>query len=90
MPTATELASRELFTLLQPGDRVEVEHEVKVGGEVWMTKTSGSVVRTERRRHGLHFRRNRDDKVFSDMIVLNRDGELITVTMDEFTVLRRL
>lgn len=90
MSTATELASRELFTQLKPGDRIEVEHEVKVGGEAWVTRTDGTVVRTERRRHGLHFRRNRDDKVFSDMIVLDRDGELVTVTMDEFTILRRL
>ncbi len=47
------------------------------------------MVRTERRRHGLHFRRNRDDKVFSDVIVLDRNGELMTITMDEFTVLRK-
>ena len=90
MATATELASRELFTKLASGDRVEVEHEVKVGEQVWTAKTSGTVVRTERRRHGLHYRRNRDDKVFSDVIVLNRDGELVTITMDEFTVLRRV
>ena len=91
MPTAEELASRQLFEQLQPGDRVEVEHEVKVGSsKTWITKTCGTVVRTERRRHGLHFRRNRDDKVFSDILVLDRDGELTTVTMDEFTVLRRL
>ena len=63
---------------------------MKVGEKVWTTKTDGTVVRTERRRHGLHFRRNRDDKVYSDVIVLDRNGELVTVTMDEFTVLRRL
>ena len=92
MPTADELASRQLFTELQPGDRVEVEHEVKIGSsKTWQTITRGTVVSTERRRHGLHFRRNRDDKVFSDLIVLDRgDGELTTVTMDEFTILRRL
>ena len=50
-------------------------------------RTVGEVVRTERRRHGLHFRRNHDDKVFSDTILLELpDGELTTVTMDEFTV----
>jgi hypothetical protein len=38
----------------------------------------------------MHFRRNFDDKVFSDVILLELpDGELTTVTMDEFTVLRR-
>ena len=49
------------------------------------------MVHTERRRQGLHFRRNQDDKVFADMIVLKRDdGELTTITMDEFTQLRRV
>jgi hypothetical protein len=82
--------TRSLFQRLNPGDRVEVEHLVTVGLESWSTKTAGTVVSTERRRHGLHFRRNFDDKVFSDAIVLERpDGELTTVTLDEFTVLRR-
>lgn len=78
------------FDELAPGDRIEVEHRVTVGLKSWTTKTTGKVVRTERRRHGLHFRRNVDDKVYSDVILLElADGELTTVTMDEFTVLRR-
>ena len=86
-PTAD---TRSLFQQLQPGDRVEIEHLVTVGLTSWTTKTAGTVVSTERRRHGLHFRRNFDDKVFSDAIVLQRpDGELTTVTLDEFTTLRR-
>lgn len=90
MPTA-EAESRELFTRLQPGDRVEIVHDVKVGLQTWTTTTVGTVIRTERRRHGLHFRRNRDDKVFSDLIILKRDdGEMTTATLDEFTTIRRL
>ena len=81
---------RELFDELKPGDRIEVEHTVTVGDDHWITKTSGQVIRTERRRHGLHVHRRNDDKVFSDVILLELpDGELTTVTMDEFTVLRR-
>jgi len=91
MTTAAEAQSRQLFVDLQPGDRVEVEHEVKVGSQVWTTRTTGRVREKLRRRHGLHFRRNGDDKVYSDVLVLQRDGgELTTITMDEFTVLRRL
>lgn len=84
-------ATLTLFADLRPGDRVEVVHEVKVGLKRWKTMTVGTVVRTERRRHSLHFRRSSDDKVFSDLIVLRRDdGELTTVTLDEFSELRRL
>ena len=84
--------SRQIFQDLRPGDRVEIVHEVKVGSsKTWNTKTVGTVVNTERRRQGLHYRRNLDDKAFADLIVLRRDdGELTTVAMDEFTDLKRL
>jgi uncharacterized Zn ribbon protein len=84
--------SRALYGELQPGDRVEVVHDVTVGSSgAWKTTTTGRVLRLERRRHGLHFRRNPDDKVYSDVLILARDdGELTTVTMDEFTRLKRL
>lgn len=86
----SQTASETRFRDLNPGDRIEVEHLVTVGQRSWPVKTTGTVVRAERRRHGLHFRRNHDDKVYSDLIVLARpDGELTAVTMDEFTVLRR-
>ena len=78
------------FDELKVGDRVEVEHLVTVGQKSWTTKACGTVVRVERRRHGLHFQRNPDDKVFSDVVLLEMpDGELTTVTIDEFTTIRR-
>ena len=81
----------DVFASLQPGDTVEVVHEVKVGFRKWLTTTRGTVVGKERRRHSLHFRRNYDDKVYSDVLVLKRgDGELTTVTLDEFTEIRKL
>ncbi len=87
----TESQTRRLVAELQPGDRVEVDHEVKVGLTRWHTQTTGQVVRTERRRHGLHHKRNFDDKVWSDMIVLEReDGERTTVTVDEYTRVKRI
>lgn len=88
---ATEVAIRKLYTELKAGDRVEITHGVKVGNKSWTSVTRGIVVRTERRRHGLHFRRNADDKVYSDVIVLDRgDGELTTITVDEFTNIKRV
>lgn len=89
--TASALTTREIVNQLQPGDRVEIAHDVKVGFKTWTSLTTGIVERVERRRHGLHYRRNLDDKVFSDLIVLRRDnGELTTLTVDEFTQLRRV
>jgi ribosomal protein L19 len=82
--------TRELFQQLRPGDRVEVEHQVTVGRRSWTTKTTGVLVATDRVRHGLHFRRNFDDKVFSDVVVLEMpDGERKWLTLDEFTRIRR-
>ncbi len=81
----------KIFQQLQPDDRIELGHEVRVGFRSWRTTTIGTVVKTERRRHSLHYRRNHDDKVFSDVIVLRRDdGELTTVTLDEFSELKTL
>ncbi len=89
--TPNEAATRQLFTELKPGDKIQLLHEVKVGNRRWVSQTTGTVVKTERRRHGLHYRRHLDDKVFSDLIVLRRDsGELTTITIDEFSELRRV
>ncbi|MCA9199155.1 MAG: hypothetical protein R3C28_21240 [Pirellulaceae bacterium] len=88
---ANQLATLKTYESLQPGDEVELRHEVKVGFRTWETVTKGKVVRMQRRRHGLHHQRNPDDKVFSDIIVLQKqDGELTTVTLDEFSVLKKL
>ena len=84
-------AALETFASLQVGDRVEVTHEIKVGFRNWNSKTIGTVVGKDRRRHSLHFNRNFDDKVYSDVLILKRDdGELTTVTLDEFSELRKV
>ena len=81
----------QLFEQLRAGDQVQLTHDVKVGFHQWQAVTRGTVVKTERRRHGLHHRRNHDDKAFSDVVVLRKeDGELTTVTLDEFSDLRRV
>ena len=86
---AAEDRAEVAFDELGPGDRIEVEHRVSVGMESWDARVLGTVIRTERRRHGPHFRRAADDAVYSDLILLRLcDGELSVVTMDEFTTLR--
>lgn len=90
MPTGCS-GIRNQFDELKIGDRVEVKHLVTVGQKSWTAKTNGTVVRTERCRHGLHFHRAHDDKVFSDSILLELpDGELTSVAVDEFTTIRHV
>jgi hypothetical protein len=89
--TTSNSEVRAQFDELKVGDRVEVEHIVTVGQKSWTAKTCGTVVRTERRRHGLHFQRNTDDKAFSDEILLELpDGEFTSVAVDEFTTIRHM
>ncbi|HEY5314080.1 MAG TPA: hypothetical protein VIK18_16230 [Pirellulales bacterium] len=86
-----DVTTRPAVNQLQPGDRIEIDHEVKVGLKRWQAVTTGTVLRIERRRHGLHFKRNPDDKVYSDLIILQlADGSLSTVTIDEFTRFRKV
>ena len=89
--TTSQSEIRAQFDELKVGDRVEVEHLVTVGQKCWTAKTCGTVVRIERRRHGMHFQRNSDDKVFSDEILLELpDGEFDSVAVDEFTTIRHV
>jgi hypothetical protein len=82
---------RAQFDELKVGDRVEVDRIVTVGQKNWNAKTSGIVVRIERRRQGMHFKRNFDDRVFGDEILLELpDGEFTTVSIDEFTTIRHI
>jgi hypothetical protein len=88
MATASLIA----FEALRPGDHVKITQRIKVGLTVWHTTVTGTVERTERRRNGLAVKRNFDDKAFTDVIVLKKDGEAgeeTTVAMDEYTHVER-
>lgn len=81
------------FESLAPNDHIQVTQRVKVGLKIWFTTIAGRVIRTERRRNGLHVDRSGDDKAFQDLIVLYKDGaakEETTVTLDEFTAIERI
>jgi hypothetical protein len=81
------------FESLKPNDHIQVTHRIKVGLKIWFNTVAGRVIRTDRRRNGLHVDRNRDDKAFQDIILMFKDGtpnEETTLTMDEFTTIERL
>ncbi|MBS0209494.1 MAG: hypothetical protein JSS27_11110 [Planctomycetes bacterium] len=84
-----DVTTRDEVNQLAVGDRIEVTHEVKVGQQRWYTTTVGTVERIERRRQGLHYQRNFDDKAFCDLVVLRLDdSSLTTITFDEFSQLK--
>ena len=83
-----ELEMRQLYAELQPGDRVEVIHHIKIGFREHDTRTVGTVVKKERLEYG---ERNWDDKYWFDHLLLRKDdGELTSLTMDEYTQLKQL
>ncbi|MES2792174.1 MAG: hypothetical protein V4719_21335 [Planctomycetota bacterium] len=88
---ATQSPTR--FEELRPNDHIEITQRIKVGLKIWYQKTTGRVLKIDRRRNGLHVDRNNDDKAFQDIILLLKDGtpsEETTVTMDEYTVIEKL
>jgi hypothetical protein len=81
---------RTRFDELKPGDRIEVERTVVAAERGRPTRVCGTVIRTERRRHGPARFGGPRDPGFQDVILLELcDGELTAVTMDDTTVLRR-
>ena len=81
------------FEELRTGDHIRITQRIKVGLKIWSTVVSGVVERTERRRNGLHVKRSPDDKAFTDMILLRKDGDAAvetTVALDEYTHIERV
>lgn len=88
--SASEGMSKSLFDELKPGDRIAVRQTVTEGQQCRTVTTTGIVVRTQRARHDLSGKSDVDDEVSHDTILLELpDGELVTVAMDELTVLNR-
>lgn len=78
------------FEELRDGDHIKITQRIKVGLKIWHTSVSGTVLKTDRRRNGLHVERSADDKAFQDLIILRKDGlanDQTTVTLDEYTVI---
>jgi hypothetical protein len=81
---------RTRFDELKPGDRIEVERPVVAREKGPAERICGTVVRTERQRHGPPCGVGPGDRALADVILLElRDGELTAVTVDPTTVLRR-
>ena len=74
-----------VFDELKPGDRIEIEHGMVLDSEDELTKTTGTVLRTE---HSFHA--GQSGYQLGDLILMElSDGDLAIVTIGETTIVRR-
>ena len=88
---ATEI--RQVYEALQPGEVVEVVHRVQLGSQATESRTTGTLIRKGRCELGADGGQRRwwDEQQWTDQLLLRKnDGELTTVTLDQYTTLRRL
>ena len=78
---------------LSPGQRVEVVHRIQLGTRATESRRVGMLVSKQPREAGIDsgYRRAWDEPQWFEIWLLRKDdGELTSVTLDEFTTVRRL
>ena len=69
---------------LAPGTRVTVTQQVQK--RRWTTEVTGTVLAFEQRKTGSWFAHGKDDKLWLDRLVLEKDdGEIVTVNLDRYS-----
>jgi hypothetical protein len=87
----SETSTSELAARLTPGTRVKVVQQIAARHYSLPTEVRGSVVKFEQRPTGSWYAHSRNDKLWLDRLVLRKDdGELMTLNLDEFSVVEIL
>jgi hypothetical protein len=77
--------------VLAPGTRIRVTQQMPQTHTVWSTAVEGTVVRWRQARTGSWFAHGRDDKLWLDRLELRRpDGELVTLNLDQYSLIEPL
>ena len=75
-------------TLHQPGKRVRVTQQLAQRDRVWTNTLEGIVTRYQQAKTGSWFAHAKDDQLWLDRLELRMDdGELVTLNLDQFTVI---
>ena len=70
----------------EPGQRVRVIQQIPQRDEVWTSRVEGTVVKVEQRKTGAWFAHAKDDKLWLDRMVLQKeDGEIVVCNLDAYT-----
>ena len=78
--------------VFDPGTRVRVTHQISNSHDATWTNTIEGVVRRYRQsKTGSWFAHAKDDRLWLDRLELERDnGELVTLNLDQFTLIEEL
>ena len=70
----------------KPGQKVAVTQQIAQRDEVWTTQVTGVVVRQEQKKTGSWFAHSKDDRLWLDRLVLEKeDGEIVVINLDPYT-----
>ena len=73
-------------TPFQPGQVVAVTQQIIAREHTWGQRVEGQVVRFERKKTGSWFAHAKDDKLWLDRLVLEKeDGEIVVINLDAST-----
>ena len=68
------------------GQRVRVIQQIPQRDEVWTTRLEGTVVRFEQQKTGAWFAHSKDDRLWLDRLVLQKDdGEQVACILDRYS-----
>jgi len=72
---------------LVPGAKVKVIQQIAARDYTWTSETLGTVMSFDQQETGSWFAHSKNEKLWLDRLTLKKaDGELITLNLDEFSV----
>jgi hypothetical protein len=75
-------------TLHQPGRRVRITQQIAQRDQAWTQTVEGVITRYQQARTGSWFAHAKDDQLWLDRLELRLDdGELVTLNLDQYTVI---
>lgn len=77
-----------LTSFHMPGKRVRVTQQLAQRDRVWTNTVEGVVTRYQQAKTGSWFAHAKDDQLWLDRLELRKDdGELVTLNLDQYTVI---
>jgi hypothetical protein len=74
---------------LVPGAKVKVVQQIAARNYSFSSETSGTVVEFQQQQTGSWYAHSKDDKLWLDRLTVKKaDGELTTLNLDEFSVVK--